>query len=76
MINKFTNSIKKLPSPVIAIILMILSGLCASSMMCLVKVAAAENHPFQVAFFRTIFVIVIFLPFLRVITTIYSFRCL
>lgn len=64
MINKFTNSIKKLPSPVIAIILMILSGLCASSMMCLVKVAAAENHPFQVAFFRTIFVIVIFLPFL------------
>ncbi len=62
MINKFTNSIKKLPPSLIAIILMILSGMCASTMHCLIRLATLENHPFQVAFFRTVFVLIIFLP--------------
>ena len=62
MINKFTNSIKKLPSPILAIILMIISGMCASTMHCLIRVVTVEDHPFQVAFFRTVFVLIIFLP--------------
>ena len=32
-------------------------------MHCLIRFATEENHPFEVAFFRTIFVLLIFLPF-------------
>ena len=62
MINKFINSIKKLPTSIIAIILMIFSGMCASTMHCFIRFATLENHPFQVAFYRTVFVLIIFLP--------------
>ena len=62
MINKFINSIKKLPTSVIAIILMVVSGMCASTMHCFIRFATLENHPFQVAFYRTVFVLIIFLP--------------
>ena len=62
MVNKFINSIKKLPTSVIAIILMVVSGMCASTMHCLIRIETLENHPFQVAFFRTVFVLIIFLP--------------
>ena len=34
----------------LAIILMIISGMCASTMLCLIRLATLENHPFQVAF--------------------------
>lgn len=62
MINKLTISIRKLPSSALAIIMMILSGMCAATMHCLIRIAALETHPFEIAFFRTIFVILIFLP--------------
>ena len=62
MINKFTNSIKKLPTPVVAVILMVISGMCASTMHCFIRIATLEDHPFQVAFYRTVFVLIIFLP--------------
>ncbi len=62
MINKFTNSIKKLPTPVVAVILMVISGMCASTMHCFIRIATLEDHPFQVAFCRTVFVLIIFLP--------------
>ncbi len=46
----------------IAILFMIVSGMFAASMHCLIRVAALESHPFQIAFFRTLFVLIIFLP--------------
>ena len=45
-----------------AVFFMIFSGLFATSMHCLIRFATEENHPFEVAFFRTIFVLIIFLP--------------
>ena len=47
---------------VLAVFFMIFSGLFATSMHCLIRFATEENHPFEVAFFRTIFVLIIFLP--------------
>jgi len=48
---------------VLAVLFMVLSGIFATSMHCLIRFATEENHPFEVAFFRTIFVLLIFLPF-------------
>ena len=47
---------------ILAVFFMIFSGLFATSMHCLIRFATEENHPFEVAFFRTIFVLIIFLP--------------
>ena len=59
-INKFS----KLFTPsVLAVLFMVLSGIFATSMHCLIRFATEENHPFEVAFFRTVFVLLIFLPF-------------
>jgi drug/metabolite transporter (DMT)-like permease len=41
---------------------MILSGFFATTMHCLIRFATEDHHPFEVAFFRTIFVLIIFLP--------------
>ena len=62
MINIILKSINNLPLSVIAILFMIVSGMFAASMHCLIRVAALESHPFQIAFFRTLFVLIIFLP--------------
>ena len=63
MTNK-TNNISKIFTPsVLAVLFMVLSGIFATSMHCLIRFATEENHPFEVAFFRTIFVLLIFLPF-------------
>jgi drug/metabolite transporter (DMT)-like permease len=63
MINK-TNNFPKIFTPsVLAVLFMVLSGIFATSMHCLIRFATEENHPFEVAFFRTIFVLLIFLPF-------------
>jgi len=63
MINK-TNNLSKIFTPsILAILFMVLSGIFATSMHCLIRFATEENHPFEVAFFRTIFVLLIFLPF-------------
>ena len=63
MTNK-TNNLSKIFTPsVLAVLFMVLSGIFATSMHCLIRFATEENHPFEVAFFRTIFVLLIFLPF-------------
>ena len=41
---------------------MVLSGIFATTMHCLIRFATEDSHPFEVAFFRTIFVLLIFLP--------------
>ena len=63
MTNKISNSSKIFTPSVLAVLFMILSGICATSMHCLIRFATEDNHPFEVAFFRTIFVLLIFLPF-------------
>ncbi|MDC1209428.1 DMT family transporter [Pseudomonadota bacterium] len=61
MIKKL--NISSIMSPGIsAILFMILSGFFASSMHCLIRFATEDTHPFEVAFFRTVFVLLIFLP--------------
>ena len=62
--NNKTNNLPKIFTPsVLAVLFMVLSGIFATSMHCLIRFATEENHPFEVAFFRTIFVLLIFLPF-------------
>ena len=63
MINKTYNLSKIFTPSVLAVLFMVLSGIFATSMHCLIRFATEENHPFEVAFFRTIFVLLIFLPF-------------
>ena len=61
--NKKINNFSKLFTPALsAVLFMILSGIFATSMHCLIRFATEEHHPFEVAFFRTIFVLIIFLP--------------
>ena len=63
MTNKKNNLSKIFTPSVLAVLFMVLSGIFATSMHCLIRFATEENHPFEVAFFRTIFVLLIFLPF-------------
>ncbi|MBL6846899.1 MAG: DMT family transporter [Alphaproteobacteria bacterium] len=63
MTNKTYNLSKIFTPSVLAVLFMVLSGIFATSMHCLIRFATEENHPFEVAFFRTIFVLLIFLPF-------------
>ena len=63
MTNKKNNLPKIFTPSVLAVLFMVLSGIFATSMHCLIRFATEENHPFEVAFFRTIFVLLIFLPF-------------
>ena len=60
--NKDNKTSKIFTPTVLAVFFMIFSGLFATSMHCLIRFATEENHPFEVAFFRTIFVLIIFLP--------------
>ncbi len=62
MQNSFSSITNKFPKSLIAILLMILSGICAASMHALIRITALDSHPFQIAFFRTLFVLLIFLP--------------
>ena len=63
MTNKKNNLSKIFTPSILAILFMVLSGIFATSMHCLIRFATEENHPFEVAFFRTIFVLLIFSPF-------------
>ena len=56
------KKIKSLSPAFLAVIFMVLSGIFATTMHCLIRFATEDNHPFEVAFFRTIFVLLIFLP--------------
>ena len=57
-----SKKIKTLSPALLAVLFMVLSGIFATTMHCLIRFATEDNHPFEVAFFRTIFVLLIFLP--------------
>ena len=60
--NKENNSKVFFTPQVLAVFFMIFSGFFATTMHCLIRFATEDHHPFEVAFFRTIFVLIIFLP--------------
>ena len=60
--NQENNSKVFFTPPVLAVFFMIFSGFFATTMHCLIRFATEDHHPFEVAFFRTIFVLIIFLP--------------
>ena len=61
--NKYKSKETKSLSPaLLAVLFMVLSGIFATTMHCLIRFATEDSHPFEVAFFRTIFVLLIFLP--------------
>jgi drug/metabolite transporter (DMT)-like permease len=60
--KKENNFFTFLSPSVLAVLFMILSGFFATTMHCLIRFATEDHHPFEVAFFRTIFVLIIFLP--------------
>lgn len=60
--NKENNSKVFFTPPVLAVFFMIFSGFFATTMHCLIRFATEDHHPFEVAFFRTVFVLIIFLP--------------
>ena len=60
--NKDNNYKAFFTPPVLAVFFMIFSGFFATTMHCLIRFATEDHHPFEVAFFRTIFVLIIFLP--------------
>ena len=60
--KKENNFFTLLSPSVLAVLFMILSGFFATTMHCLIRFATEDHHPFEVAFFRTIFVLIIFLP--------------
>jgi drug/metabolite transporter (DMT)-like permease len=51
-------------APVRAALLMLLANLCVAGMTCAIRIAAAELHPFEIAFFRNLFGLLFLLPFL------------
>ena len=53
---------KSLSPALLAVLFMVLSGIFATTMHCIIRFATENSHPFEVAFFRTIFVLLIFLP--------------
>ena len=63
MTSKTNNFLKIFTPSVLAVFFMVLSGIFATSMHCLIRFATEDHHPFEVAFFRTIFVLLIFLQF-------------
>ena len=63
MTSKTNNFLKIFTPSILAVLFMVLSGIFATSMHCLIRFATEDHHPFEVAFFRTIFVLLIFLPF-------------
>ncbi|MDA0916099.1 MAG: DMT family transporter [Proteobacteria bacterium] len=60
--NKENNSKVFFTPSVLAVFFMIFSGFFATTMHCLIRFATEDHHPFEVAFFRTVFVLIIFLP--------------
>jgi drug/metabolite transporter (DMT)-like permease len=52
-----------LPTPVIAALLCLTTAAAGSLMNCLIRLVAAEVHPFEIAFFRNLFGFLTILPF-------------
>jgi drug/metabolite transporter (DMT)-like permease len=55
---------RSLSAPVRAALLMLLANLCVAGMTCTIRIASADLHPFEIAFFRNLFGVVFLLPFL------------
>jgi drug/metabolite transporter (DMT)-like permease len=53
-----------LSAPLRAALLMLLANVCVAGMTCTIRIAAAELHPFEIAFFRNLFGLAFLLPFL------------
>ena len=62
MIKKLLNSFNNFPLLIIAAIVMIFSGFCASLTAALVRFSSQDLHPFQIAFFRSFLVIPLVAP--------------
>jgi len=52
-----------LPAHAVAALLVLVTAATASGMNCLIRLASAELHPFQIAFFRNLFGFLVILPF-------------
>ena len=62
MIKKLLLKYNNFPLLIIAAIVMIFSGFCASLAAALVRFASQDLHPFQIAFFRSFLVIPLVAP--------------
>ena len=62
MISNFKNFNNKSSILILATIVMIVSGFCASLAAALVRLASQDLHPFQIAFFRSVLIIPLLSP--------------
>ena len=62
MISKFKDFNNKSSILILATIVMIVSGFCASLAAALVRLASQDLHPFQIAFFRSVLIIPLLSP--------------
>jgi drug/metabolite transporter (DMT)-like permease len=60
----FTLTIPRLAPSTRAALWILLSGICSVMMNVLIRVAAREMHPFEVAFFRCLFGLAFVLPWI------------
>ena len=60
--SSLINKLAQTPKGILAIILMIVSGLCFVIMHSAVKFLSQEIHPFEIAFFRNVFVALVLAP--------------
>ena len=60
------NKINKLPKNIISITFMIVSGLCFVLMHTIVKYISEQIHPFEIAFFRNVFVVLVLAPIILI----------
>ena len=62
MISRLIYKLNNVPKNILAIVLMIISGFCFVMMHGTVKYLSDEIHPFEIAFFRNVFVIIVLAP--------------
>ena len=62
MISSLIYKLNNVPKNILAILLMIISGFCFVMMHGTVKYLSDEIHPFEIAFFRNVFVIIVLAP--------------
>ncbi len=60
--SSLIEKLQLIPKTILAIILMIVSGFCFVVMHCTVKYLSQEIHPFEIAFFRNVFVALVLAP--------------
>ena len=62
MISRLIYKLNNVPKNILAIVLMIVSGFCFVMMHGTVKYLSDEIHPFEIAFFRNVFVVIVLAP--------------